>query len=107
MNIIFFGLIGFLSGGYFNKLSLFLVSVLGGYAMIENVDSGIENTISLVKTELTYVLTGWIMGSIWNNISLLWILLGIQSLNQDIFLINNYPLLFPELQPNHFFVIKS
>ena len=77
MNIITLGLIGFLSGSYFNKLSLFLVSVLGGYAVIENVDNGIENTISLVKTELMYVLTGWIMGSIWNNISLMWILLGI------------------------------
>jgi len=77
MNGITLVLIGFLSGSYFNKLSLFVVSIAGGYALIENVDNSIENTIVLIKNELVYILSGWIIGSIWSNISFIWILLGI------------------------------
>ena len=76
MNIITLVLVGFLSGSYLNKISLFLVSALGGYALIENVENGVENTIGVVKTEIMYILSGWVIGSVWNNLSLMWILIG-------------------------------
>jgi len=76
MNIITLVLVGFLCGSYLNKISLFLVSALGGYTLIENVENGVENTIEVVKTEIMYILSGWVIGSIWNNISLMWILIG-------------------------------
>ena len=87
MNNIKYSFLGFICGSYFNKSSLLILSVIIGKSLFsgfgggergeEGGNEGTDNKIIIYEEYFQYLVSGWLISSLWKNISIFAIMGGL------------------------------